>query len=292
MELLRLGEKGKEMPVVKDAGVYYDLSAVVDHITPQIWTKLDAVKDALESGRLSEVANAEKLRIGSPVTSAGSIICIGQNYAAHAAESGAEPPTEPVVFFKSPNTITGPNDDIGIPPQSQKTDWEVELALVISKPASYLASNEEAADCIGGYMVANDLSEREYQIELSGGQWSKGKCFPDSMPLGPVLRTADDFDPHTVNLRSWVNGESRQDSNTSDMIFSVEDIVRELSWFMRLEPGDIISTGTPEGVAFSGRFPYLKSGDVTELEIEGLGSQKQTYFQVEVSTTRIESRGK
>lgn len=292
MELLRLGEKGKEIPVVKDAGVYYDLSAVVDDITPQIWTKLDAVKDALESGRLSEVANAEKLRIGSPVASAGSIICIGQNYAAHAAESGAEPPTEPVVFFKSPNTITGPNDDIGIPPQSQKTDWEVELALVISKPASYLASNEEAADCIGGYMVANDLSEREYQIELSGGQWSKGKCFPDSMPLGPVLRTADDFDPHAVNLRSWVNGESRQDSNTSDMIFSVEDIVRELSWFMRLEPGDIISTGTPEGVAFSGRFPYLKSGDVTELEIEGLGSQKQTYFQVEVSTTRIESRGK
>ncbi len=292
MELMRLGPKGNETPVLKIDGRYFDISGVIGEIGPGLWARIDEVSQAQASGKLPELTDAENLRVGSPVATAGSIICIGQNYAAHAAESGAEPPTEPVIFFKSPNTITGPYDQVGIPPQSQKTDWEVELALVISKPASYLASNEEAAACIGGYMVANDLSEREFQIELSGGQWSKGKCFPDSMPLGPVLRTADEFDPHSVNLRSWVNGDKRQDSNTSDMIFTVEDIVRELSWFMRLEPGDIISTGTPEGVAFSGRFPYLKAGDTTDLEIEGLGAQKQTYFQVEVDTTRLESRGK
>lgn len=292
MELMRLGPKGSETPVLKADGKYFDISGVIGEIGPGFWAKIDEVRQAQASGELPELTDAENLRVGSPVAAAGSIICIGQNYAAHAAESGAEPPTEPVIFFKSPNTITGPFDQVGIPPQAQKTDWEVELALVISKPASYLASNEEAATCIGGYMVANDLSEREFQIELSGGQWSKGKCFPDSMPLGPVLRTADEFDPHSVNLRSWVNGQARQDSNTSDMIFTVEDIVRELSWFMRLEPGDIISTGTPEGVAFSGRFPYLKAGDTTDLEIEGLGAQKQTYLQVEVDTTRLESRGK
>lgn len=291
MELLRLGAKGSETPVLKRGETYYDLTELVGDIDQKIWGKLDIIRQAADAGELKELPGAVDLRVGSPVAAAGSIICIGQNYAAHAAESGAEPPTEPVVFFKSPNTITGPYDEVGIPPQSLKTDWEVELALVISKPAAYLQSNEEAAACIGGYMVANDLSEREYQIELSGGQWSKGKCFPDSMPLGPVLRTADDFDPHAVNLRSWVNGEARQDSNTSDMIFSVEDIVRELSWFMRLEPGDIISTGTPEGVAFSGRFPYLAAGDTTDLEIEGLGSQKQTYYQVEVEGSRLESRG-
>ncbi len=201
---------------------------------------------ALEAGTLPEIDISGR-RIGAPIARPSAVICIGQNYAAHAAESGAAAPTQPIIFLKTPNTITGPYDPIGIPPRATTFDWEVELGVVIGARAAYLESPEAAAEVIGGYLVANDLSERDYQTVHSGGQWSKGKVVKDSMPLGPCLVTADAIDPHRLRLASWVNGEPRQDSNTSDMIFPVEDIVWRLSQYMRLEPGDVISTGTPQG---------------------------------------------
>ncbi|MDK1361283.1 fumarylacetoacetate hydrolase family protein [Arthrobacter sp. zg-Y1219] len=281
MEFMRIGPKGSETPVVVENGTSYSLAGIVADIDPDFWSEGPArVAQALAAGELTAV-NPAGQRIGAPVARPSAIICIGQNYAAHAAESGAQPPTHPIVFLKTPNTLTGPYDAVGIPPASEKTDWEVELAIVIGKPAAYLQSDAEAADAIGGYMTVNDLSERSYQMDVSGGQWSKGKCVKDFLPAGPVLRTADSIDPADLRLRSWVNGEPRQDSSTRDMIFSVTDIVRDLSQYMQLEPGDIICTGTPEGVAFSGRFPYLQAGDVTEIEIEGLGKQRQEYHRIE-----------
>lgn len=281
MEFKRIGPKGSETPVVVDNGLHYSLAGIITDIDPGFWAEGPArVAAALAAGELP-VMDPEGQRIGSPVTRPSAIICIGQNYAAHAAESGAQPPAHPIVFLKTPNTLTGPYDTVGIPPGSEKTDWEVELAIVIGKPAAYLQSAEEAADAIGGFMTVNDLSERSYQIDVSGGQWSKGKCVKDFLPAGPVLRTADSISPEDLRLRSWVNGEPRQDSSTRDMIFSVTDIVRDLSQYMQLEPGDIICTGTPEGVALSGRFPYLQAGDVTEIEIAGLGKQRQEFFRIE-----------
>ncbi|MDQ7731838.1 fumarylacetoacetate hydrolase family protein [Halomonas sp. SpR1] len=238
---------------------------------------MQQLKTLAEKGRLTPVKINDNVRYGSPVARASAVICIGQNYAAHAAESGAEPPQSPIVFLKTPNTIAGPNDVVTIARGSQKTDWEVELGIIIGSTASYCDSLEEAVQHIGGYVLANDLSERTFQLEISGGQWSKGKCSPGYMPLGPWIVTADEFDPADARLRSWVNGDSRQDSRTTDMIFSCAEIVRDLSQYMQLEPGDVISTGTPQGVAVSGRFPYLKSGDMVEVEIEGLGRQRQTY---------------
>jgi len=282
MELLRIGPAGAEKPVVRVDGVAYDISSVAGDITPAFWAEGPAkVRAAFEAGGLP-VVDIEGQRVGAPVASVGSVICVGQNYAAHAAESGAEPPKQPIIFFKTPNTVTGPYDSIGIPPNATKFDWEVELAVVIGKQAAYLPDHAAARAVIAGYTVANDLSERDYQLAVSGGQWSKGKCVKDSMPLGPSLVTADAIDPDTLRLTSFVNGEPRQDSTTADMIFSVDELVRDLSWYMQLEPGDIISTGTPQGVALSGRFPYLAAGDVSEVEIEGLGRQRQEYFQVEV----------
>lgn len=281
MEFMRIGPKGSETPVVVENGNYYSLSGVTGDIDPGFWPDGPArAAAALAAGELPEVDPAGQ-RVGAPVARPSSIICIGQNYAAHAAESGAAAPEQPIVFFKTPNTLTGPYDAVGIPPASLKTDWEVELAVVIGKPAAYLQSKEEAADVIAGYMTVNDLSERTYQLEVSGGQWSKGKCVKDFLPAGPVLRTADSVSPADLVLRSWVNGEPRQNSSTRDMIFSVQEIVRDLSQYMQLEPGDIICTGTPEGVALSGRFPYLRAGDVTEIEIEGLGKQRSEFFRIE-----------
>lgn len=203
------------------------------------------------------------------------MLCIGQNYAAHAAESGAEPPEWPILFYKSPNTVVGPYDEVFIPRGSRTTDWEVELAVVIGRRARYLEGPEDALAHIAGYTIANDVSERTYQREESGGQWSKGKSCETFNPLGPVLVTPDEVpDPQDLALRSWVNGEPRQDSNTSDMIFSVAHLVHHLSQYLVLEPGDVINTGTPQGVAMSGRFPYLAAGDVMELEIAGLGRQR------------------
>ncbi|WP_172116883.1 fumarylacetoacetate hydrolase family protein [Halomonas hibernica] len=278
MKLLRRGELGYETPLVEIDGVLYDASSVGD-FGPEFWASggVRQLKELVEKGRLTAVNIDDNIRYGSPVATTSAVICIGQNYAAHAAESGAEPPKSPIVFLKTPNTIAGPNDTVTIARGSLKTDWEVELGIIIGSTAAYCDSLEDAAQHIGGYVLANDLSERAFQLEISGGQWSKGKCSPGYMPLGPWIVTADEFNPADVRLRSWVNGESRQDSRTADMIFSCAEIVRDLSQYMQLEPGDVISTGTPQGVAVSGRFAYLKSGDVVDVEIEGLGRQRQTY---------------
>ncbi|MFI6833279.1 fumarylacetoacetate hydrolase family protein [Kribbella sp. NPDC050241] len=279
MELLRLGAVGEERPYVRAAdGTVHDLSSVTAEIDGAFLSGdgIARARTALEAGDLPAV-DVEGLRIGAPIARPGAVVCIGQNYAAHAAESGAEPPKQPIVFFKTPNTVVGPYDDVLVPRGSTKTDWEVELAVVIGKQARYVDSDAEALACIAGYTVSNDVSERAFQLEQSGGQWSKGKCCETFNPLGPALVPADEIgDPQNLDLKSWVNGEPRQASNTRDMIFSVAALIRDLSQYMTLDPGDIVNTGTPEGVALSGRFPYLAPGDTMELEIQGLGRQKQT----------------
>lgn len=278
MKLSRRGELGNEIPLAEIDGTLYDASPVGD-FGPAFWSGggVEKLRELAQQGSLTPVHIPEDVRYGSPVETSSSVICIGQNYAAHAAESGAQPPDNPIVFLKTPNTIAGPNDTVTIARGSEKTDWEVELAIVIGSTAVYCQSPQEAAQHIGGYVLANDLSERRFQLEVSGGQWSKGKCSPGYMPLGPWTVTADDFNPADLGLRSWVNGEPRQSSRTSDMIFDCAEIVYDLSQYMQLEPGDVISTGTPEGVAVSGRFSYLQPGDVVEVEIDGLGRQRQTY---------------
>ncbi|MFI7703313.1 fumarylacetoacetate hydrolase family protein [Nonomuraea sp. NPDC049480] len=280
MKLLRVGPVGQERPVVlDDAGNLRDIGE------PEIDGAFLAsggvarVREALERGDLP-VVDAEGLRIGAPIARPGKIVCIGLNYSDHAAESGLEPPAEPVVFMKAPNTVIGPYDEVLVPRGSVKTDWEVELAIVIGKEARYLDGKEEALAVIAGYAISNDVSEREFQLER-GGQWDKGKSCETFNPLGPWLVTADEVgDPQNLPLRLWVNGETRQDGDTKNMIFEVAEIVRYLSQFMVLEPGDVINTGTPAGVALGmpGQ-PYLRAGDVMELEIEGLGRQRQTVGQ-------------
>lgn len=279
MKLARLGEPGRETPVLVADDAYFDLSSVVDDLggdalSPQ---SLARIADAAAAGILPELPGAAALRIGSPVARPSAVLCIGLNYAAHAAESQAAEPSSPVLFLKTPNTVAGPNDVVDIPRGSTKTDWEVELGVVIGARALYLDSPADSRNHIAGYLAANDLSEREFQLEVSGGQWSKGKCAPGFSPLGPWLVTADEVDTSHLRLRSWVNGEPRQDSTTADMIFDVDFIVWHLSQFLALEPGDVILTGTPEGVGLSGRFPYLAEGDVVEIEIDGLGRQRQVF---------------
>lgn len=277
MRLLRLGPAGGERPAVEADGTTYDLTAVTDEIDGA-FLAADGVartREALDAGRLP-VLDPSGLRVGAPIARPSAVVCIGQNYTAHAAESGAEPPSSPIIFLKTPNTVVGPDDDVRIPPGAQRVDWEVELAIVMGRQASYLGSPDDADAYIAGYAVANDVSERAFQIEQSGGQWSKGKCCATFNPLGPWLVPADEVgDPQRLGLRSWVNGEPRQDSTTADMIFPVRYLVWYLSQYLVLEPGDVVDTGTPQGVALSGRFPYLAPGDVMELEIDGLGRQCQ-----------------
>lgn len=275
MRFARVGEKGRERPVVHYDGAWWELGAITDDVDGGfLFDATSAVETAHASGLLTP-ADIDGERVGAPIARPSAIYCIGMNYAAHARESGSEPPTVPVLFMKAPNTVTGPDDAVPIPRGSSETDWEVELAVVIGARASYLESTDAAASVIAGYTIANDLSEREWQLRLSGGQWGKGKSAPDFSPLGPWLVTPDEVSPDDLRLRSWVNGEPRQDSRTSDLIFDVPFIVWHLSQFLVLEPGDLILTGTPEGVGLSGRFPYLRAGDVVELEIEGLGRQRQ-----------------
>lgn len=277
MELMRLGEPGAERPFVRDdEGVVRDLSSLTADIDGAFLAAegIPRVRAALAAGTLAAV-EASGLRVGAPVARPTAVICVGQNYAAHAAESGSVPPSDPVLFFKHPNTIVGPDDVVLLPPGAEKVDWEVELAVVIGRTARYLSSPEEARAVIAGYTVSNDVSERAYQLDVSGGQWSKGKCAETFNPLGPVLVPADEIDPQALRLRSFVNDEPRQDSSTVDMIFPVLQLVHEISRFMVLEPGDVINTGTPQGVALSGRFPYLREGDEMRIEIDGLGSQRQ-----------------
>lgn len=283
MRFLQVGERGAERAVVQvedtSGGVTtYDLSALTERIDGSFLEEdgLARARRALADGTLPEIA-VDGQRVGAPIDRPQAVLCIGMNYAAHAAESGAAPPKLPVLFLKTPNTVAGPEDPVRIPSRSTKTDWEVELGVVIGRRASELATAEEAAAHIAGYVTANDLSERTWQLEESGGQWSKGKCLAGSTPLGPWLVPADEVDASNLRLRSWVNGEPRQDSSTADLIFSVPYVVHHLSQYLTLEPGDLILTGTPEGVALSGRFPYLKPGDVVEVEIDGLGRQRQEF---------------
>ena len=279
MKLMRVGPVGAERPVLAGVGDrYYSLTALTADIDGAFFASggVDRVRAAHAAGRLTSV-EIEGQRIGAPVARPGAILCIGLNYTAHAAESGIAPPAEPVLFYKAPNTMIGPYDDVLIPRGSRRTDWEVELAVVIGRRARYLPSPEDALACIAGYVVSNDLSEREFQIERSGGQWSKGKSCETFNPLGPWLITPDEVpDPQHLPLRSWVNGQPRQDSSTKDMIFGVAWLVWHLSQFAVLDPGDVLNTGTPQGVALSGRFPYLKPRDVVEVEIAGLGRQRNT----------------
>ncbi|MFC3493111.1 fumarylacetoacetate hydrolase family protein [Glycomyces rhizosphaerae] len=267
MKYVRIGEPGNESPAAFHEGKFYDLRSRFDDIDPAAIPR-EGIGDVTAFPVLDMIGK----RIAPPIPKPSAIVCIGMNYAAHCAESGVEPPAEPVVFYKHPNTIVGCEDEVQIPRGSVKTDWEVELGVVFSKQASYLESEEDAMECVAGFVVANDLSEREFQIERSGGQFAKGKACPTFTPLGPFLVTPDEI-ADVQNLRMWsdVNGEPRQASNTGDMIFSVAHIIFHMSQFMAFDPGDLLLTGTPEGVALSGRFPYLKAGDVVETGIEDLG---------------------
>ena len=278
MRFMRLGEPGSELPVVSDGETAWDLRPLTADIDGAFLAAdgLTRAEAAALAGGLPEL-DTVGLRVGAPIARPQAVICIGMNYAAHARESGSEPPTDIVVFYKHPNTVVGPNDDILLPPGSTTTDWEVELAAVIGTRARYLTSPEEALGHIAGFAVANDVSEREYQLQRSLGQWSKGKSFETFNPLGPWLVPAAEVgDGSGLGIRSRVNGEPRQDSTTGDLIFSAAEIVYRLSRFTVLEPGDLINTGTPEGVGLSGRFPYLAVGDVVEVEIDGLGAQRST----------------
>ena len=279
MRFARLGEPGREVPVLVEGDAYYDISPITEDIAGDFFRDETRARiaAAAHAGELTRV-DADGARIGAPIARPSAIICVGMNYAAHAAESGAEPPKNVVIFHKTPNTIAGPNDDVAIPRGSRKTDWEVELGVVIKSRASYIDGPADALSYVAGYVLANDLSEREWQLEISGGQWGKGKSAPGFSPIGPWLVTPDEVDISDLRLRSWVNGEPRQDSTTADMIFDVPYIVWHLSQFMVLEPGDLILTGTPAGVALSGRFPYVKSRDVVELAIDGLGTQRQVFL--------------
>jgi 2-keto-4-pentenoate hydratase/2-oxohepta-3-ene-1,7-dioic acid hydratase in catechol pathway len=269
-----------------DDGTLHDLGSLTPDIDGVFLAGdgLARVAAALAAGDLPVVddpGDGTALRVGPPVAQPGKVVCIGLNYRKHALESGAEIPAEPVVFMKAPDTVVGPYDQVLVPRRSLKTDWEVELAIVIGRTARYLESPADAAACIAGYAVANDVSEREFQLER-GGTWDKGKSCETFNPLGPWLRPASEVpDPQNLALRLWVNGTLRQDSSTKDMIFPVAGIVHYLSQVMVLRPGDVINTGTPEGVAL-GRpepKPYLREGDVIELEIDGLGRQRQTVGQ-------------
>lgn len=274
MRLMRVGARGAERPVVLDAeGSAFSLESITVDIDSAFFASNGPARAAAAlAAHELEPVSIQGERIGAPISRPANIICIGMNYAAHAAESGSLPPEHMVIFFKKANTAVGPNDPIIVPRGSDRLDWEVELAIVIGDEGRYLPDDASAMAIIAGYAVVNDLSERNFQIDISGGQWSKGKCAADFAPFGPWIATPDELgDVRALRLRSWVNGEPRQDSSTADLIFPVAQIVRELSQVMVLEPGDVILTGTPEGVALSGRFPYLAEGDEVRMEIDGLG---------------------
>jgi 2-keto-4-pentenoate hydratase/2-oxohepta-3-ene-1,7-dioic acid hydratase in catechol pathway len=282
MKLLRVGPVGEERPaaMVPD-GSLVDLSPLTADLDGAFLAAdgLQRVAAALDRGGL-EALPAGGARIGAPLARPGKVVCIGLNYRDHAAETGAELPAEPVLFLKDPGTVVGPDDPVLVPRGSSKTDYEVELAVVIGRRARYLAGPEQAGACVAGYAVANDVSEREFQLER-GGTWDKGKSCETFNPLGPWLVTADEVgDPQRLGLRTWVNGELRQDGSTKDMVFGVRQLVWYASQFMVLEPGDVIDTGTPAGVAL-GRpdHPFLRPGDLVELEIDGLGRQRQRLGQ-------------
>jgi 2-keto-4-pentenoate hydratase/2-oxohepta-3-ene-1,7-dioic acid hydratase in catechol pathway len=275
MKLARVGDLGRERPAVLGPdGILFDLSPVARDIDGALLEAgLDDVRSALERGTLDELR--VPTRYGPPVTGSGKVVCVGLNYRDHAIETGAELPTEPVLFLKASDTVIGPDDDVLVPRGSERTDYEVELAVVIGRTARYLSSPADAPGVIAGYAISNDVSEREFQLERCG-QWDKGKSCETFNPFGPWLVTADEIpDPQALRLRCWVNGELRQDGSTADMAFGVHHLVWYISQFLVLRPGDIVNTGTPAGVALGRGGGYLRSGDAVRLEIDGLGCQQQ-----------------
>lgn len=281
MKLLRFGPVGQEKPGVliddqrKDCSAHFsdwDQAFFQDGGLDKLQTLIDE-----EGANLPDVPADS--RWGAPVARPHTIICVGLNYSDHAKESGMEAPEEPVVFMKATNTLVGPNDQVQIPRNSTKTDWEVELGIILKKDALYLEDEAAAADCIAGYCLVHDISERAFQLERSG-QWVKGKSCPGFSPVGPWLATSEEIGAvDQLPMRLWVNGELRQNGTSATMIFSPTFIVWHLSQFMKLEAGDIISTGTPPGVGLGMKPPtYLKAGDVVELEIPGLGRQRQEFI--------------
>lgn len=274
MKLVRYGEAGHEKPGMIDGdGAIRDLSAHVDDITPDTMSKIEALK-AIDAQSLPVVGGEP--RLGPCVGNIGKFMCIGLNYSDHAAESGLPVPDHPILFMKANSAIVGPNDDVVMPRGSKKTDWEVELGVIIGREAKYV-SKDDALDYVAGYCVCNDVSERSFQTELTG-QWTKGKSCDTFGPIGPWFVTANEVnDPQNLDLSLDVNGKRMQTGNTSKMIFTVAEIIEHLSGLFTLHPGDVIATGTPPGVGM-GMKPdphYLKAGDVMELEIEGLGRQRQ-----------------
>lgn len=280
MKLIRYGNIGSEKTGAIIDGKKYDTSAFGEDYNEAFFETdgISRLAKFVEENRAKLPLVDDHLRLGSPFARPSKIVCIGLNYAKHAKETNAAIPAEPIIFFKSTTSIIGPNDDVMLPKESEKTDWEVELALVIGKKASYV-SKEEAMDYVAGYVLHNDISERAFQLER-GGQWAKGKGCDTFAPLGPWLVTKDEV-ANPNNLRLWlkVNDKMMQDGNTDDFIFDVAYVVSYLSQFMTLLPGDVISTGTPHGVGLGFKPPiYLKEGDVMELGIDGLGVAKQTVI--------------
>jgi len=276
MKLIRFGEPGAEKPGVIINEKYFDVSALVSDYNEEFFggDGLAKLQQAIETADLPEVD--QSVRLGAALARPSKIICVGLNYKDHAAETNAAIPTEPILFFNATSGIVGPNDDLVIPKNSKKTDWEVELGIVIGKKASYV-SEENAMDHIAGYVLHNDYSEREFQLERNG-QWVKGKSCDTFAPIGPFIATPDEIaDVHNLRLWLTVNGKTLQDGSTSNLIFNVPFMVSYISQFMTLLPGDVISTGTPAGVGL-GQKPepwYLKDGDVVALGIDGLGTSKQ-----------------
>lgn len=279
MKLIRFGAVGEEKPGIQlDNGIRIDVSAFGSDYDEAFFGSdgIERLADWLQSNKENCPIVDAIIRLGAPLTRPSKIVCVGLNYAQHAAESGMEVPKEPVLFFKSTTALIGPNDDVIMPKGGTKTDWEVELALVIGKKASYL-DEADVFDHIAGYVLHNDVTERSFQMERSG-QWCKGKGCDTFAPVGPFIATKEEI-PNPNNLSMWLklNGEIMQNSSTSDFIFDIQKVVSHISQFMTLLPGDIISTGTPFGVGFGLKPPiYLKDGDVMELGIEGLGTSTQT----------------
>ncbi|MFI5803267.1 fumarylacetoacetate hydrolase family protein [Streptomyces sp. NPDC051561] len=283
MRLQRLGEVGSERSgILGEDGRIYDLGGITGDIDGAFLAGggLARARAAYEAGELPLLDGADGMRVGAPVARPGKVVCIGLNYRDHAEETGAALPPRPVVFMKDPGTVVGPYDEVLIPRNSTRTDWEVELGVIIGKRARYLESPEAAKECIAGYAVSHDVSEREFQLDFSP-QWDLGKSCETFNPLGPWLVTADEItEPQDLRLRLEVNGVQRQDGNSKDMIFQVAEVIAYLSQYMVLEPGDVINTGTPAGVALGlPQNPYLRAGDTVELSIDGLGSQRQTFAQ-------------
>jgi 2-keto-4-pentenoate hydratase/2-oxohepta-3-ene-1,7-dioic acid hydratase in catechol pathway len=278
MKLIRFGLAGKEKPgVILQDGSRRDVSSFTKDYDEAFFEDdgVNKLQNWLTTKGNSLPIVDKDVRLGPPIAKPSKIICVGLNYSKHAAESGMEIPKEPVLFFKAPSAVMGSNDDIIIPKNSQKTDWEVELAVVIGKRALYV-DESEAMNYVAGYVLHNDVSEREFQIERSG-QWVKGKSADSFAPIGPFIATKDEIpNPHNLNLWLKVNGETLQSSNTSDLVFKIPFLVSYISQFMSLVPGDIISTGTPSGVGLGFKPPrYLKPGDLVELGVDSLGSAKQ-----------------